>query len=182
MVDLPALRTAKISLWADASSDWRALAADLGDDAEDLNANVAPVTSPGIWDGKAAAGARVQIAATVAAFQTAQHEANLMNDALQRLADAISACQQKLAKAEKLARGYRLTITQDGSVVPLGSSSPQTKSAVTQVQQLVNDVRESATKADAVAAAKLSLIAGSVTAVSHPGTGPAGSRRREPSG
>jgi hypothetical protein len=168
MVDSVALRNAKAVLWADAAADWRALGADLGADAQDLQANVAPVTSPDIWDGAASAAARARIADTVAALQTAQQQANLVNDALQRLAEAVAACQQNLAQAQDLAQRYQLTISEDGSA---GGSSAQTDVVLRQVQELMSDALESASQADAVAAANLNLITSSIAQSNSPSSG-----------
>jgi hypothetical protein len=170
VVDSAALRDARTVLWADAAADWRALAADLSADAEDLQTNVAPVTSPNIWDGAASAAARARIADTVAALRNAQQEANLVNDALQRLADAVTACQQNLAQAQELAQRYQLTIAEDGSGAPAGSSL-QTDAVLKQVQELMNDALQSATQADAVAAASLSLITGAIAQNDSPSSG-----------
>jgi hypothetical protein len=170
VVDSVALRNAKTVLWTDAAADWRALAADLSADAEDLQDNVAPVASPGTWTGTAAAAARVRIADTVAALQNAQQEANLVNETLQRLADAITACQQNLAQADDLAQRYQLTVSEDGSVASAASSA-QTDVVLKQVQELMNDALESATQADAVAAANLSLITGALAQSNSPSSG-----------
>jgi hypothetical protein len=180
MVDVPALASAKAALWTDASADWRALGADLGADAEDIKANVAPVTSPDIWFGSAAVAASARIEATVAALQTAQKAANQVNGVLQQLANEIKACQQMLAQAEELAGRYHLTIAPDGSVTGPGHNAPAEAGFLgtmtsdlyalvepaSMAQDLVTQALQSAAKADQNAAQALDAI---TAATSPPG-------------
>lgn len=184
MVDVHALASAKPALWTDASADWRALGADLGDDAEDLKTNVAPVTSPGVWRGIAAAAASARIEATVAALQTAQQEANQVNVVLQQLAGEIKACQGMLAEAEQLAHRYHLTIAPDGTVTGPEHNAPSQSGFFGTIaadvfalvepasiaQDLVTQALQSAAKADQNAAQALEAI----TAAAYPPSKPGG--------
>lgn len=180
MVDVPVLAAAKAALWTDASADWRALGADLGDDAEDIDANVAPVTSPEIWRGSAAVAASARIAATVAALQAAQKEANQVNGVLQQLASEIQASQRLLAQAQELARRYHLTIAPDGTVTGPGHQAPTESGFFAPIaadmsalvdpanmaQDMVTQALQSAAKADQNAAQALEAI---TAATSPPG-------------
>lgn len=182
MVDVHALASAQADLWTDASADWRALGEDLGADAEDLKANVAPVTSPEIWTGLAAMAASARIGGTVAAFQAAQKEANQVSDVLQHLVAEIKACQQMLAQAEELARRSHLTIAPDGTVTGPEHKAPSeggffatiaadVSAAVepaSVAQNLVTLALQSAAKADQNAAQALEAI----TAASYPPSKP----------
>jgi hypothetical protein len=188
VVDVPALASAKAGLWTDASADWRALGGDLGDDAEEIKANVAPVTSPAIWFGLAAVAASARIESTVAALQAAQQKANQVSNVLQQLANEIKASQQTLAEAEELARRYHLTIASDGTVSgpepkpPLVGGSFDTFAAdvsalfepVSITQNLVTQALQSAAKADQNAAQALETI----TAATNPPSKPQSSATR----
>lgn len=188
MVDVHALTSAKAALWTDASADWRALGGDLGNDAEHLKANVAPVTSPGIWRGIAAAAASARIETAVADLQAAQQEANRVDEVLQQLADEIKACQRMLADAMELARRYHLTIAPDGTVTgpepkaPSGGGFFGTIAAdvsallepASITQDLVTEALQSAAKADQNAAQALQVI----TAATYPPSKPQSSAAR----
>jgi hypothetical protein len=172
-VDVHTLASAKADLWTDASADWRALGKDLGDDAEDVKANVAPVTSPGIWGGVAAVAASVRITAMVDALDVAQQEANQVNQVLVQLADEIKGCQRLLAEAEELARRYHLKIASDGTVTGHEPKPPAADGFMAAIvddlieltepasiaQDLVTQALQSAAKADQNAAKALEAIA-----------------------